>query len=67
MLRTPAEVALKIPTLVLTGGWNDEYEEIARRIIGAEHRVVTGFAHRPQDHPAATELIRAHAAKSTPL
>lgn len=62
-LSTPADVASRVPTLVLTGGWNDEYEEIARRVVGAEHRVLAGFAHRPQDHPAATELICAHAVK----
>lgn len=42
-----------VPTLVVTGGWNEEYELIARRLVdvGAAHRVLPGFAHRPQDHP----------------
>lgn len=42
-----------VPMLVVTGGWNEEYELIARRLVdvGADHIVLRGFAHRPQDHP----------------
>lgn len=42
-----------VPTFVVTGGWNEEYELIARRLVdvGADHIVLSGFAHRPQDHP----------------
>ncbi|WP_312672679.1 alpha/beta hydrolase [Microbacterium sp.] len=42
-----------VPTLVVTGGWNEEYEIIAGRLVdvGASHLVLPGFAHRPQDHP----------------
>lgn len=41
-----------VPTLVLTGGWNQEYEVIADRLsqAGARHRHL-GSSHRPQDHP----------------
>ena len=41
------------PTLVVTGGWNDEYEEIATRLEtdGATRAVLPGYGHRPQDHP----------------
>lgn len=41
------------PTLVVTGGWNDEYETIARVLteFGAGHHVLTGAEHRPQDLP----------------
>lgn len=43
-----------IPTVVVTGGWNDEYEAIAAALVaeGAEHRVLTGAQHRPQDVPS---------------
>lgn len=49
----------RVPTLVVTGGWNDSYEEIAGAIAetGARHIVLTGFGHRPQDHPKANALI----------
>lgn len=64
-LSTPTDVARDVPTLIITGGWNDEYEAIAGRIVGARHEVLTGFGHRPHDHPNATALIREHAAKSS--
>ncbi|CAH0123826.1 hypothetical protein SRABI76_00065 [Microbacterium oxydans] len=40
-----------VPTLVVTGGWNDEYEAIAAVLAahGAEHHVVRGAGHRAQD------------------
>lgn len=43
-----------IRTLIVTGGWNDEYELIAERFRarGAAHVVLTGAAHRAQDVPA---------------
>lgn len=43
----------KVPTLVVTGGWNDEYEAIAERLArsGAERVELSGSKHRPQDHP----------------
>lgn len=55
-LRTPATLG-STPVLVITGGWNDEYEAIAARIPGAEHVVLPGHAHRPQDHPDAAGLV----------
>jgi pimeloyl-ACP methyl ester carboxylesterase len=56
----PASVFAEIPTLVVTGGWNEEYEEIASALVqaGATSRRLTGFGHRVQDHPAADALIR---------
>lgn len=50
-----------IPTLVVTGGWNDEYEQIARVLVGegAEHLVLAGAQHRPMDLPAFTDAARA--------
>ncbi|MBB5744032.1 hypothetical protein HD600_002529 [Microbacterium ginsengiterrae] len=47
-----------IRTLVVTGGWNDEYELIAGRLAdrGAEHVVIAGHGHRPQDHPHFREV-----------
>lgn len=46
-----------VPTLVVTGGWNDEYETIAAHIDGAAHVVLDGHGHRPQDHPAAARVV----------
>lgn len=49
-----AAVFADVPTLVVTGGWNDEYEAIASRLVaeGAAHVRLPGTRHRPQDHPA---------------
>ncbi|MGB3376761.1 MAG: hypothetical protein WBA87_16690 [Microbacterium sp.] len=46
-----------IPTLVVTGGWNDEYERIAQVLVGegAQHLVIAGAQHRPMDLPAFTD------------
>ncbi|WP_206446974.1 alpha/beta hydrolase [Agrococcus sp. KRD186] len=48
-------------TLVLSGGWNDEYEEVAASLVelGAEHAVLAGHGHRVIDHPECSERIRA--------
>lgn len=42
-----------LPTLVVTGDWNAEYEAIAAVLVehGASHRKLRGNTHRPQDHP----------------
>jgi hypothetical protein len=45
--------------LVVTGGWNDEYEAIASWIVGARHVTLAGHGHRPQDHPDAVRVVRA--------
>ncbi|MDP3952728.1 alpha/beta fold hydrolase [Microbacterium sp.] len=49
-----------IPTLVVTGGWNDEYELIARTLAesGAEHLVLDGATHRPQDLPGFASVVK---------
>lgn len=41
------------PILVVTGGWNAEYEAIASTLArhGATHEVLAGSRHRPQDDP----------------
>lgn len=46
--------------LVLTGGWKDEYEEVAAALVelGAEHEVLAGHDHRVVDHPACSDRIR---------
>ncbi len=46
--------------LVLTGGWNEEYEEVAAALValGAEHAVLTGHGHRVVDHPDCSDRIR---------
>jgi pimeloyl-ACP methyl ester carboxylesterase len=63
-LQAPAwEAALHIvpgvPTLVLTGGWEPLYEEIAGylRETGALHRTAAG-GHRPQDSVEGDRIIR---------
>jgi len=43
-----------VPLLVVTGGWSEVYEAIARNLVedlGARHEVIEGGGHRPQDHP----------------
>lgn len=48
-------------TLVLTGGWSAEYEEIAAALVelGADHEVLAGHGHHVVDHPDCAERIRA--------
>lgn len=55
------EVFAETPTLVLTGGWSDEYEEVAAALaeLGAEHAVLAGHGHRVIDHPDCSERISA--------
>lgn len=50
-----------IPTLVITGGWNAEYERIAAHLAsdGAEHIVLPGAAHRAQDAPGFAAAMAA--------
>ena len=57
----PTHVFRDVPTLVVTGGWNQEYEEIAEAItlLGGEHRELLGHGHRVADHEKANELIMA--------
>ncbi|MEV4735317.1 MULTISPECIES: hypothetical protein [unclassified Microbacterium] len=48
-----------IPILVVTGGWNDEYEAIAEILSsrGAEHVILPGAGHRPQDLPGLGPVV----------
>lgn len=63
-----ASVIAAIPTLVITGDWNTEYETIADALVerGASHQKLRGNTHRPQDHPdfgATVEaFLRGHGA-----
>lgn len=61
--RHPIDAAAirETPTLVLTGGWNDEYEEVAAALVGlgAAHEVLPGHGHRVIDHPDCSARIRA--------
>ena len=54
-----AAVVREVPTLVVTGAWADEYEEVAAALAeeGATHVRMEGFGHRPHDHPDATQLM----------
>jgi len=60
----PVDVSVygRVPTLVVTGGWDVHFDEYADVIAGAgaRHVVLTGFGHRPQDHPGANDLIEGH-------
>ncbi len=53
-----------VPTLVLTGGWEPLYEEIAGylRETGALHRTAPG-GHRPQDSAEGDRAIRSYIAE----
>ena len=55
----PLHIVPGVPTLVLTGGWEPLYEEIARylRETGALHRTAAG-GHRPHDSPEGDRIIR---------
>lgn len=55
----PLTIVPGVPTLVLTGGWEPLYEEVAEYLAGtgAVHRVVGG-GHRPQDTDEGNALIR---------
>src|SRR4029453_403260 len=56
----PLHIVPGVPTLVLTGGWEPLYEEIAGylRETGALHRHAAG-GHRPQDSAEGDRIIRA--------
>src|SRR5665647_3570818 len=50
------------PTLVVTGGWNALYDEVAETLVeaGARRVVLAGYEHRPQDHEQASRLLLEH-------
>ena len=56
----PLHIVPGVPTLVLTGGWEPLYEEIAGylRETGAFHRTAAG-GHRPHDSVEGDRIIRA--------
>ncbi|WP_434994170.1 alpha/beta fold hydrolase [Arthrobacter sp. Ld5] len=56
----PLAIVPGVPTLVLTGGWEPLYEEVADYLAGtgAIHRVAPG-GHRPHDTAEGDALIRA--------
>jgi pimeloyl-ACP methyl ester carboxylesterase len=55
----PIDVLSVVPTLVLTGDWNREYEEIGNAMadLGSRHAHLVGYGHRTQDHPDANSII----------
>lgn len=60
----PLQIVPGVPTLVLTGGWEPLYEEIAGylRETGALHRTAPG-GHRPQDSKEGDRAIRSFIAE----
>jgi pimeloyl-ACP methyl ester carboxylesterase len=58
-ITVPVTTASLVPTLVVTGGRDSMYDEIAAALTqaGADHLVVPGFGHRPQDDPRAIEWM----------
>lgn len=52
-----------VPTTVVTGGWNAEYEAIAAALVraGARHEVLEGSGHRPQDDARFLAILAAAA------
>jgi hypothetical protein len=62
--QAPLQIVPGVPTLVLTGGWEPLYEEIAGylRETGALHRTAAG-GHRPQDSPEGDRFIRSFVAE----
>jgi pimeloyl-ACP methyl ester carboxylesterase len=62
----PLQIVPGVPTLVLTGGWEPLYEEIAGylRETGALHRVAAG-GHRPQDSVEGDRIIRSFVADAS--
>ncbi|MET4620623.1 pimeloyl-ACP methyl ester carboxylesterase [Arthrobacter sp. 2762] len=59
----PLHIVPGVPTLVLTGGWEPLYEEIARYLeeTGALRRIAAG-GHRPQDSGDGDRIIRSFVA-----
>src|SRR6476661_3019146 len=62
--QAPLQIVPGVPTLVLTGGWEPLYEEIAGylRETGALHRTAAG-GHRPQDSAEGDRFIRSFIAE----
>ena len=52
-------VIARIPTLVVTGNWNAEYEELAEVLVelGAHHEHLEGHGHRPQDADGFRDVV----------
>jgi len=55
-----AGVIARVPTLVITGNWNPEYEELAGRLVelGATHTHLEGHGHAAHEHPEFENTAR---------
>ncbi|MBG6182563.1 pimeloyl-ACP methyl ester carboxylesterase [Arthrobacter sp. CAN_A214] len=55
----PLHIVPGVPTLVLTGGWEPLYEEVAEYLAatGAQHRITAG-GHRPHDTAEGDAVVR---------
>lgn len=58
---TPAALAdLRVPLVVVTGGWSPLYEAIAvalADLTGGRHVQIEGAGHRPQDVPRFNDVL----------
>jgi pimeloyl-ACP methyl ester carboxylesterase len=56
----------RVPTLVVTGGWSDFFEDIAAALVraGAVHRILPGHGHWVPGHPEAAVTLREFAAST---
>ncbi|MGG5171513.1 alpha/beta fold hydrolase [Pseudarthrobacter sp. J1738] len=63
----PVHIVPGVPTLVITGGWEPVFEEVAQYLVGtgAVHRTTPG-AHRPQDSVEAAGLLKSFLRKQSP-
>ncbi|MGD9428809.1 alpha/beta hydrolase [Arthrobacter russicus] len=61
----PLDIVPGVPTMVLTGGWEPMYEEVAEYLAstGARHLIVGG-GHRPQDTESGQAAIKEFLANS---
>jgi pimeloyl-ACP methyl ester carboxylesterase len=56
----------QVPTLVVTGGWSEFFEDIASALVraGAVHRILSGHGHWVPGHPEAAATVREFAASN---
>ena len=55
-----ARLVARVPTLVVTSGTSDIYDEVAQVLAshGASRLILGGYGHRVQDHPEASAAFQ---------